>query len=85
MKLTPAQQSRLLAAHTLGEWDGPFSTMKKLLDLGLGLVAEVNKNLVVTPAGQAYCDENHMNIQLKRSAGNRRASVRREKFSKAWE
>lgn len=67
--MTKIQQERLLRLHLTGDSGGVWSTMASLLKLGY--VATHEKHLRVTPKGKAWCDANHMHVQLR---GKRHAS-----------
>jgi hypothetical protein len=59
--LTQAQAVALLRKHLTGDASGhDWRTIQVLLRKGL--LAEDGKNLVVTPAGKAWCDKHHMRV-----------------------
>ncbi len=63
MKISAAMGRRLLRKHCVGDFGrGSWSTIAALLKVGA--LAEVGDDLVVTPAGRAWCDANHMNVSL---------------------
>lgn len=58
-KLTDSQAKALLALHLTGSLGGfQFKTYQSLAKLGL---IELGRRVTVTPAGKAWCDQNHMN------------------------
>jgi hypothetical protein len=62
-RLTPPQESALLRKHLTGEFGACHWPTVRSLIAG-GYLAEVGKDLAVTPKGRAYCDEHHMEMRL---------------------
>ena len=60
-ELSNAQEQALLRKHLAGDCGKhTWPTIKSLIERGY--MADIDKRLIVTAKGKAYCDEYHMNM-----------------------